>query len=148
MQNKKESLLSVAPDREERPSFGVTTFVVATHNSSRRLYSHKRVVIPLIDAEEGKAGYTVEMRYPRTWLSKDVPMRAKIESTERGFSQVLKVIKFNFIIGKGAVIKSQCPERFWGITQSISECFQVQLVTMLTSFGFSLLNWGIFCKFL
>lgn len=120
MQNKKESLLSAVPDREERPSFGVTTFVVATHNSSRRLYSHKRVVIPLIDAEEGKAGYTVEMRYPRTWLSKDVPMRAKIESTERGFSQVLKVIEFNFILGVELLNQISVSRKVLGNNQSIS----------------------------
>lgn len=75
---------------EERPSFGVSTYQVPIHNVAERLRKNKRVQIVLTEVD-GKSAYNVELSYPRKWFSKDVAMSAKIESSDRGFSQTLQV---------------------------------------------------------
>lgn len=85
--------------REERLSFGVTTYVVPVHNLAQRLLKKKRVHIPLTDLEN-TSEYNVELSYPRSWFSKDVAMSAKIESSDRGFSQTLHADRVN--IAKGS----------------------------------------------
>lgn len=74
---------------EERPSFGVSTYQVPIHNVAERLRKNKRVQIVLTEVD-GKSAYNVELSYPRKWFSKDVAMSAKIESSDRGFSQTLQ----------------------------------------------------------
>lgn len=75
--------------REERPSFGVTTYRVPIDNVADRLLKKRHVRIPLVELD-GKSAYNVELSYPRSWFSKDVAMSAKIESNDRGFSQTLQ----------------------------------------------------------
>lgn len=79
--------------REERPSFGVTTYRVPIDNVADRLLKKRHVRIPLVELD-GKSAYNVELSYPRSWFSKDVAMSAKIESNDRGFSQTLQVLCF------------------------------------------------------
>lgn len=38
---------------------------------------------------DGTSAYNVELSYPRSWFSKDDAMNAKIESSDRGFSQTV-----------------------------------------------------------
>jgi hypothetical protein len=84
-----DTLRAFSP-REERLSFGVTTYVVPLRNVSERLLKKKRVHMALTDLD-GKSAYNVELSYPRTtWFSKDDAMNAKIESHDRGFSQTLQ----------------------------------------------------------
>ncbi|XP_024360356.1 uncharacterized protein [Physcomitrium patens] len=74
--------------REKRLSYGVSTYSVPVLNIARRLYKEKRVVTPITEIY-GKSLYTVELTYPRTWLSDDVGVVSRVESSERGYKQVL-----------------------------------------------------------
>jgi hypothetical protein len=89
--NKKFELCRSSSIRYERQAFGVTTFIVSTHNCEKFLYRKKRAVVPLIQAEDGTISYIVELTYPRTWRHKDVPITAKVGSDERGYPQTLEV---------------------------------------------------------
>ncbi|KAG0579207.1 hypothetical protein KC19_4G081700 [Ceratodon purpureus] len=77
--------------REKRLSFGVTTYTVPILDVKERLLKKKRVLIPLLDLE-GNSEYNVELAYPRAsrWFSRDATLSARIESHERGFSQILQ----------------------------------------------------------
>ncbi|KAG0556775.1 hypothetical protein KC19_11G078200 [Ceratodon purpureus] len=81
-------LLCVSP-REERLSYGVTTYSVPLHNLARRLYKKKRVVIPLTEVN-GKSRYEVELTYPRTWRSDNVGLTSRVESSDHGYSKTLQ----------------------------------------------------------
>ncbi|KAG0614767.1 hypothetical protein M758_6G202200 [Ceratodon purpureus] len=74
---------------KKRLSFGVTTYLVPVYNIAKGLYKKKHVIIPLTELE-GNSGYNVELSYPRTWWSKRVAVSSKIESCDRGYSQILQ----------------------------------------------------------
>ncbi|KAG0553350.1 hypothetical protein KC19_12G004300 [Ceratodon purpureus] len=75
--------------REERLSFGVTSYAVPLRNVSERLLKRKRVYIPVKDLD-GRSQYNVELSYPRSWFHKEDALTAKVESSDRGFSQTLQ----------------------------------------------------------
>lgn len=78
--------------REERLSYGVVTYLVPIHNLARRLYKKKRVVLHLTEVN-GESGYKVELSYPRTWRTDDVGLISRVESNDRGYSQILQVME-------------------------------------------------------
>ncbi|KAH8975633.1 hypothetical protein BDL97_01G168600 [Sphagnum fallax] len=79
--NKKFQLCRSSSTRYERQSFGVTTFIVSTHNCEKFLYRKKRAVVPLIQAEDGTISYIVELHTLAPGVTRTSPSPPRSEAT-------------------------------------------------------------------
>lgn len=73
-------------------SFGVTSYAVPLRKVAERLQKRKRVRIAVRDGD-GRSQYNVELGYARAWFHKEGAMSAKVESSDRGFSQTLQAAR-------------------------------------------------------
>lgn len=89
-QSQDDDLVCDVWPREERLSFGVTTYTVPIHSVAEKRLRRKWVHILLIDLE-GTSEYNVELSCPRflRWFSKDLSISARIESHDLGISKTL-----------------------------------------------------------